>query len=96
MLSLYPEALSSTAWGFSKLKVLHVRLLDAVAAIAMSKLQSVNGQSIADKVSLPANAQVLWRNAAHCLDGTSKHGSIASCNSFYRRSRSRWAVPQIS
>ncbi len=94
MLSLYPEALSSTAWGFSKLKVLHVRLLDAVAAIAMSKLQSVNGQSIADKVSLPANAQVLWRNAAHCLDGTSKHGSIASCDSFCRRSR--WAVPYVS
>ena len=53
----YPEGPSSTAWGPSKLEVLHVRLLDAVAAIAMSKLQAVNGQNIghvtADKVFLP-------------------------------------------
>jgi len=41
-------------WGFSKLEVVHERLLDAVAAIALRKLQSFNGQNIANTVSLPA------------------------------------------
>jgi len=52
----YPEALNSTAWGPSKLEVVYVRIPDAVAPIDISKLQAVTGQSIADKVSLPANA----------------------------------------
>ena len=49
-----PQALSNTVWGFSKLEVVHERLLDAVAAIALRKLQSFNGQNIANTVSLPA------------------------------------------
>ncbi len=44
----------NTVWGFSKLEVLHERLLDAVAAIVLRKLPAVNGQSMANTVSLPA------------------------------------------
>ena len=37
-------------WGFSKLEVVHERLLDAVAAIALKKLHLFNGQNIANTV----------------------------------------------
>ena len=53
------QALSNTVWGFSKLEVVHERLLDAVAAIALRKLQSFNGQNIANTVSLPARCLVV-------------------------------------
>ena len=45
------QALSNTVWGFSKLEVVHEKLLDAVAAIALRKLNLFNGQNIANTVS---------------------------------------------
>lgn len=46
------QALSNTIWGFSKLEVVHERLLDAVAAMALKKLPYFNGQNIANTVSI--------------------------------------------
>ena len=46
------QALSNTIWGFSKLEVVHERLLDAVAAMALRKLPHFNGQNIANTVSI--------------------------------------------
>ena len=45
------QALSNTIWGFSKLEVVHEKLLDAVAAMALKKLPQFNGQNIANTVS---------------------------------------------
>ena len=45
------QALSNTVWGFSKLEVVHEKLLDAVAAMALKKLPYFNGQNIANTVS---------------------------------------------
>ncbi len=55
IISLFLQALSNTVWGFSKLEVVHERLLDAVAAIALRKLNLFNGQNIANTVGTPAS-----------------------------------------
>ena len=68
-----PQALSNAVWGFSNLEIVHERLLEAAAAIALKKLQASTGQNIANIVRLlledysAVNAQCIQLRTKCCM-----------------------------